>query len=164
MTRDSFWKNNPDLMMIRANELGRLVEHLDAEQRDGVWHEGTSVAVPVLLSLAVEIGLKAWYRREGNESPIKTHDLLELFDGLGENTRRRLEDKMPEVPGLVAGLPLHYPGIRNALLQNRDVFTEWRYAHEHDALFAETGVLKTALKAIVEAYFVEVPQGSVLGR
>ena len=57
MTRDSFWKNNPDLMMIRANELGRLVEHLDAEQRDGVWREGTSVAVPVLLSLAVEIGL-----------------------------------------------------------------------------------------------------------
>ena len=164
MTRDSFWKNNPDLMMIRANELRRLVEHLDAEQRDGVWHEGTSVAVPVLLSLAVEIGLKAWHRREGNESPVKTHDLLELFDGLGENTRRRLEDKMPEVPGPVAGLPPYYPGIRNALCQNRKLFLEWRYAHEHDALFAETGVLKTALKAIVEAYFVEVPQGRVPGR
>ena len=35
---------------------------------------------------------------------------------------------------------------------------EWRYAHEHDSLFAETGVLKTALAAIVEAYFVQVPQ------
>ena len=115
MTRDSFWKNNPDLMMIRANELRRLVEHLDAEQRDGVWREGTSVAVPVLLSLAVEIGLKAWHRREGNESPVKTHDLLELFDGLGEKTRRRLEDKMPEVPDPVAGLPPYYPGIRDAL-------------------------------------------------
>ena len=52
MTRDSFWKNNPLLMMTRAHELGRLVEHLDAEQRDGVWREGTSIAVPVLLSLA----------------------------------------------------------------------------------------------------------------
>ena len=71
MIRDSFWKNNPNLMMIRANELGRLVEHLDAEQRDGVWREGTSVAVPVLLSLAAEIGLEAWHRREGNESPLK---------------------------------------------------------------------------------------------
>ena len=130
MTRDSFWKNNPDLMMIRANELRRLVEHLDAEQRDGVWHEGTSVAVPVLLSLAVEIGLKAWHRREGNRPPVKSHDLLDLFDGLGENTQRRLEDKMPEVPGPVAGLPPYYPGIRNALLQNKDIFTEWRYAHE----------------------------------
>ena len=118
MTQDSFWKNNPELMMIRAKELGRLVEHLDAEQRDGVWHEGTSVAVPVLLSLAVEIGLKAWRRREGNRSPVKSHDLLELFDGLGENTRRRLEDKMPEVPGPVPELPI-YPGIRNALRQNK---------------------------------------------
>ena len=156
MTRDSFWKNNPDLMMIRANELGRLVEHLDAEQRDGVWREGTSVAVPVLLSLAVEIGLKAWHRKEGNRSPVKSHDLLELFDGLGENTKRRLEDKMPEVPGPMPEFPI-YPGIRNALRQNKDIFTEWRYAHEHDALFAETGVLKAALKAIVDAYFVEMP-------
>ena len=162
MTRESFWKNNPDLMMIRAKELGRLVEHLDSEQRDGVWREGTSVAVPVLLSLAVEIGLKAWHRREGNESPVKTHDLLKLFDGLGESTRKRLEDRMPEVPGPIPDWP-HYPGIRNAMRQSKDIFTEWRYAHEHDALFAETGVLKTALAAIVEAYFVEVPQRPVLG-
>ena len=156
MTRDSFWKNNPDLMMSRAHELGRLVEHLDAEQRDGVWREGTNLAVPVLLSLAVEIGLKAWHRKEGNESPVKTHDLLKLFDGLGENTQRRLEDKMPEVPGVIPEWPA-YPGIRNALRQNRDIFTKWRYAHEHDDLYAETGVLKTALKAIVDAYFVEMP-------
>ena len=143
-------------MMIQANELGRLVEHLDAEKRDGEWHEGTSVAVPVLLSLAVEIGLKAWHRREGNRSPVKSHDLLELFDGLGEKTRRRLEDKMPEIPGPVPEFP-NYPGIRNALRQNKDIFTEWRYAHEHDALYAETGVLKAALKAIVDVYFVEMP-------
>ena len=156
MTRDSFWKNNPLLMMTRANELGLLVEHLDAEQSDGVWREGTSIAVPVLLSLAVEIGLKAWHRSEGKETPFKTHDLLELFDSLGENTRRRLEDKMPEVPGPIPDWPI-YPGIRNALRQNKDIFTQWRYAHEHDALFAETGVLKAALKAIVDEYIVEMP-------
>ncbi len=163
MTEDSFWKNNPDLMMMRARELGRLVEHLDAERRDGAWREGTSVAVPVLLSLAVEIGLKAWHRREGNKSPVRTHDLLKLFDGLGEGTQKRLEDRMPEVAGPVPEWPI-YPGIRSALRQNKDIFTEWRYAHEHDALFAETGALKTALAAIVEAYFVEVPQRPVLGR
>ena len=144
--------------MIRANELGRLVEHLEAEQWEGVWREGTNVAVPILLSLAAEIGLKAWHRKEGKESPVKTHDLLELFDGLGENTQGRLEDKMPEVPGPVPELPI-YPGIRNALCRNKDIFTEWRYAHEHDALFAGTGVLKTALAAIVGAYFVQVPHG-----
>lgn len=156
MTRDSFWKNNPLLMMIRANELGRLVEHLEAEQRDGVWHEGTTIAVPVLLSLAVEIGLKAWHRSEGNEAPFKTHDLLELFDGLGEDTRRRLEGRMPEVPGPIPDWP-YYPSMRDALRQSKDVFTEWRYAHEHDALFAETGVLNAALKAIVDEFIVEMP-------
>ena len=156
MTRDSFWKNNPDLMMIRADQLGRLAEHLDAEHSGGRWHEGTSIAVPVLLSLAVEIGLKAWHRKEGNQTPIKSHDLLELFDGLGENTRRRLEDKMPEIPGPTPEWPV-YPGIRNALRQNKDIFTQWRYAHEHDAPFTETGVLEAALRAIVDAYFVKIP-------
>ena len=163
MSQDSFWKNNPDLMMTRAKELGRLVEHLDAERRDGAWREGTSVAVPVLLSLAVEIGLKAWHRSEGKRSHVKTHDLLVLFDGLGENTRKLLEDRMPEVAGPMPDWPI-YPGIRNALRQNNNVFTEWRYAHEHDALFAETGVLKAALAAIVEAYFVRGLRRPVLGR
>ena len=156
MTEDSFWKNNPDRMMIRACALGRLVEHLDAEVRDGTWREGTSVAVPVLLSLAVEIGLKAWHRREGRQAPIKGHDLVELFDSLGENTRRRLEDRMPKGPWPLPELSAH-PGIRNALCQNRNLFTKWRYAYEHDAVFAETGVLKRALNAIVEAYFVQIP-------
>ena len=154
MTREVVW--HPDLMMIRASELGRLVEHLEAGQRDGSSFEGTTVAAPILLSLAAEIGLKAWQCKERNGPPDKTHDLLQLLDGLGENARRRLEDKMPEVPSPVAGLPPIYPGIRNALSQNKNLFVEWRYAHEHHSLFAETGVLKTALTAIVEAYFVEV--------
>ena len=156
MTQDSPFKNNPLHMMCRANDLGLLVEHLEAEQRDGEWSRGTFVAVPVLLSLAAEIGLKAWCRIEGTPGP-KTHDLLKLFDGLGENTRRRLENRMPEFPNPVPGLPPAYPGIRDALRQNRDVFTEWRYAHEHDGLIAQTPVLQTALKAIVDELIVKMP-------
>ncbi len=156
MTQDSFWKNNPLLMMSRAHGLGQLAERLEAEQSDGEWCDGTFVAIPVLLSLAAEIGLKAWCRIEGTPGP-KTHDLLKLFDGLGENTRRRLENRMPEFPSPVPGLPPAYPGIKDALRQNRDVFTEWRYAHEHDGLIAETGVLKTALKAIVDKFIDEMP-------
>ena len=163
MTREVVW--HPDLMMIRANELRRLVEHLDdadmSGQSDGSRFEGTSVAVPILLSLAAEIGLKAWQCRERDGPLDQTHDLLNLFDALGENARTRLEQRMPEVPSPVAGLPPYYPGIRDALYQNKNLFVEWRYAHEHHSLFAETGVLKTALTAIVEAYFVEFPQGRV---
>ena len=36
------------------------------------------------------------------------------------------------------------------------------YAHEHESLYAETGVLKTALKAIVDAYD-EMPKGMAAG-
>ncbi len=155
MMQDRSWKNQPLFMMVRANELGRLVEHLEVEQRDGVWREGTNIAVPVLLALAAEIGLKAWHRSEGNKVP-KTHDLLDLFDTLGEKARRRLQDKMPEVPGEIPEFPV-YPGIRDALRQNKDIFTRWRYAYEHNSVTAETGVLRAALKAIVDAYIVEMP-------
>ena len=160
MTQEIVWR--PDMMMIRATELGRLAEHLEAEQRDGSRFGGTFVAVPILLSLATEISLKAWQCKERNGPPDKTHDLLELFDSLGENARRRLEQMMPEVPSPVPGLPPYYPGIRDALCQNKNMFVEWRYAHEYHSLFAETGVLKTALKAIVEAYFVEIPSAQRL--
>ena len=156
MTREVIW--NPDFMMIRARSLGRLVEHLhdDADgsgQKDGSRFEGTSVAVPILLSLAAEIALKAWQCKERNGPPDQTHDLLKLFDGLGDNARRRLEQRMPEVPNPVAGLPPIYPGMRNSLRQNKNLFVEWRYAHEHVSLIAETGFLKTALRAIVDAHF-----------
>ena len=90
MTQDSFWRSNPRDMIIRAHGLGQLAERLEAEQIDGAWNDGTFVAFPVLLALAAEIGLKAWYRIEGNPGP-KTHDLLKLFDGLGENTQTRLD-------------------------------------------------------------------------
>ena len=56
MTREVIW--NPDLMMIRASELGRLVEHLGAGQSDGSSFEGTTVAAPILLSIAAEIGFE----------------------------------------------------------------------------------------------------------
>ena len=114
MTREVIW--NPDLMMIRASELGRLVEHLGAGQSDGSSFEGTTVAAPILLSLAAEFGLKAWQCKERNGPTDKTHDLLKLFDGLGENARRRLEDNMPEIPSPVAGLPADLSGHKKRIV------------------------------------------------
>ncbi len=152
---------SPDFMMTEAGKLAWLVDCLSdtdlSGKTDGSRFAGTSTAIPVLLSLAAEIGLKAWQCRERNDRPDRTHDLLKLFDALEENTRRQLQDRMPEIPSPVEGLPPYYPGIRDALSQNRNVFVEWGNAHEYHSLFAETGVLTTALKAIVEAYFVKVP-------
>ena len=117
-------------------------------------------AAPILLSFADEIALKAWQFRERNGPSDKPHDLLELFDGWGDDARRRLEERMPEVPNPVAALPPVYPGIRNGLRQNRNLFVKWRYAHEHDSLWTETGILKKAPWAIVETYYEVPPQAS----
>ncbi|MDE0421610.1 MAG: hypothetical protein OXK76_12090 [Gammaproteobacteria bacterium] len=156
-----------DLMIRRARSLGRVAEEINengrkAGPRDGLLFEGTMLAEPVLLSLGAEIALKAWQCRERNGAPDQTHDLLMLFDGLGVESQKRLEEKMPEVGSGVRGLPPVYPGMRNALTRCRSVFVDWRYAHEHESLYAETGVLKTALQAIVDAYD-EMPQGMAAG-
>lgn len=155
MKNENWWL--ADLMIRRARSLGRVAEEINEKPEqggtgDGLLFEGTMLAEPVLLSLGAEIALKAWQCRERNGAPDQTHDLLRLFDGLGVESQKRLEEKMPEVGSGLRGLPPVYPGIRNALTRCRSVFVDWRYAHEHKSLYAETGVLKTALKAIVDAY------------
>lgn len=165
MEREKQW--HPELMIRRARSLVRVVEDIGERGKkggpgDGLLFEGNMLAETVLLSLGAEIALKAWQCRERNGAPDRTHDLAELFDGLGDESRARLEEKMPEVESPVHGLPPVYPGMRNALARCRSMFSEWRYAHEYQSLYAETGVLKTALKAIVEAY--DLPLGVRVSR
>ncbi len=147
----------PDLMIRRAESLRRVAEEISrggekAGPEDSLLFEGTMLAEPVLLSLAAEIALKAWQCRERSGAPDRDHDLVALFDGLGDESRKRLEEKMPEHESPLRGFPPVYPGMRNALTQCRSVFVEWRYAHEHQSVNAEVGILNTALKAIIQAY------------
>jgi len=165
MKHEQMW--HPELMIRRAKSLRRVAEEINKSGNkwgagDNSLLEGIILVGPVLLSFGAEIALKAWQCRERNGAPDQTHDLLKLFDGLGENAQKRLQGKMPEIESPVRGLPPIYPGMRNALTRCRNVFVEWRYAHEHESLDAETGVLNTALKAIVEAYD-DSPQGAAAG-
>ena len=119
---------DPNFMISRVKSLRRLVEELELNgsesgESDGLLLEGKILAAPILLSLATEIALKAWQCRERNGSPDQSHDLLKLFDGLREDAQRQLEEKMPEVPSRLPGLPPTYPGIRSALSLNKDVFS-----------------------------------------
>lgn len=144
-------------MMSRARAFRRVAEHLDDDGKapkpwDSRLTEGKFVAVPVLLALSTEIALKAWQCRERNGSPNQTHDQLKLFLGLGADAQRQLSEKMPEYPSPLPGFPPAYPGMKNALSSCRNIFAEWRYSHEVRHLRAETGVLKTALSAIIAAY------------
>ena len=164
MKHENSWLS--DLMIRRAISLSRVAEEIHRGEKkagqDALLFEGMMLAEPVLLSLGAEIALKAWQCRERNEAPDRTHDLLDLFDGLGDKSQKRLEEKIPEHGSPLRGFPPVYPGMRNALTQCRSVFVEWRYAHEHQSLSAEVGILKTALKAIIDAYD-DLPQTEAAG-
>lgn len=157
-----FW--HPEWMLHGAAKLGQVVERLDApEEGRTVQFDRSSIAIIVLLSLAIELALKAlqWNERDGRQ-PTRTHDLLMLFKGLKKDTRERIEANMPEIPGVLPELP-YRPGIRTALSRARNVFIDWRYPYEHPGLIVETDVLKTALKAILDVHPVHVVRGPTLG-
>ena len=160
--REIYW--HPAWMLREAATLGQVVERLDVREEGPTDRfDRSAIAVPVLLSLAIELALKAlqWNERDGRQ-PAHTHDLLMLFKGLKKDTRERIEATMPEVPGIHPDHPIR-PGIRTALFQARSVFVDWRYPYEHPGLFVATPVLKTALKAILDVHPVHVIRGPTLG-
>ena len=138
--------------------LQRLAERLETDRRNHSDLNTSTTAAPVLLALAAEIGLKAWQCRGRNgKAPDNTHDLVKLFDRLGDDARTLLEHAMPAHPDPMARFVPAYSGIRHALNVNRDLFIAWRYPYEHHGLIAETGALKIALAAIVDTYWKFVP-------
>ena len=58
---------------------------------------GRLLAVPYLLSLATETALKAWQCRELQKAPERTHNLLDLFHRLKQDTQEMLEARMRKV-------------------------------------------------------------------
>ena len=160
--REIFWP--PDLIMREAMALHRLAEHLETERRAHGGVNTSTTAAPMLLAFAAELALKAWQCRErGGQAPDRTHDLVKLFDGLGEDARALLERAMPAHPDFLAQLAPVHAGIRGALDVNSHLFETWRYPYEHRGLIAETGALKTALAAIVDTYWRFVPPNEPAG-
>ena len=152
-------------MIERAKGLQRVANELDrnktSPESDSLLFEGELIAVPILMALAMEIALKAWQCRERNGKPHRSHNLLELFDGLEEKTQARLEARMPDVldPYLGSRSPPVMPGLRKTLSYHSDAFERWRYVYEVRAAYFETPRFKEALTAVIEVY-EEVSQES----
>ena len=78
--------------MQRAKSLLFLVRELkettDIKKQDPLLYEGRIVTTPPLFALATELALKALYCQETKSNKVKvTHDLIKLFEQLGENTQ-----------------------------------------------------------------------------
>ena len=145
-----------DSMIWTAKSLQRVAKELERHgeppQSDPLLFSGKLLAVPVLLTLATEIALKAWQCRERKGKPDHGHDLLELFDGLGEATRTQLAAKFPEVPNPLPGFPPIRPGMRKTLCFHRKAFVHWRYLYEDPRGVFQTPALNEVIAAIIDAY------------
>ena len=155
---------NPDFMMDHARALLRAAQEMDRDSpspaSDPALFSGRLMAVPVLLSLATEIALKAWLCREG-KAPIRSHDLFCLFCGLEPATQKRLEAALPPIPGITPGIlsddpadpaTVHYQGLRGVLRFHRKAFEEWRYRYEDPWGTFATARLTEALAVIIDEY------------
>ncbi len=166
---------DPDFMMDHARALLRVAQELDkgnsspASDRDFFSSYGHAIAMPVLLSLATEIALKAWLCREG-KSPIRSHDLFRLFCGLEPATQKRLEEAVQPpspyrqyvlerlgIPTLLEGTEdpdaAHFQGLRDIFRIYSKAFEEWRYRYEDlEGMFATDRFIEI-LTIIIDEYF-----------
>ena len=146
-------------MIDHAKALQRAAKELSWEgsnESDSMLFLGMISAEPILLSLALEIALKAWQCREKG-APKPSHDLLQLFEGLEEATQKRLEAKMPPLLDPWLGWPIR-EGLRELLCSHRKAFIKWRYPYEADeegSIFKtfETAAVHQALTVLIDAYY-----------
>ena len=116
---------------------------------------------PILLSLSMELALKAWFVFDHDNPMVpRTHDLLRLFESLTPKSQEKLDTEFkrtvaPEHPNI---LWADY-GIRHVLFKHKDAFVQWRYVHERKHASFDQGVLEATLEmALTEfdkRYWVE---------
>lgn len=170
-SQDVKW--NAENMMDNARSLQRVAQDIEQNvtqslKSDLLLFSGRLLAVPILLSLAAEIALKALLCWEKNKTPVQSHDLLKLYQSLGENTRELLEARMRKVspnsiradqPGMQNLNPdlqemfsaKRYP-MRDVFCSHRDSHTHYRYLYENHQGRFEHGEINHALNVIVDVY------------
>ena len=158
-SEDLCW--DPYWMIWNAKSLQEVANHLDKgikSKSENSLFSGQFLAAPILMALATEIALKALQCQERKGSPMKTHDLLKLFEGLSENTRTRLEEGLPsrlDPVSLLLGVQEPCPpgaGMRKVLEFHRHSFEHWRYKHERARGLFYLSYLDEALTVIIDTY------------
>lgn len=110
---------------------------------------------PMLLALAMELALKAWFVFDYDDPKFaRSHNLIKLFERLKPESQERLdtEFKATVAPYHPNGFFIDY-GIRNILYQNQDAFTDWRYLHEAEkSLRFEQGGFVATLEMVLREF------------
>ena len=116
-------EKSPDNSAVRVS--GELsVRHRQPAARELMARMGTTMVAAMAAAFACEVGMKAILitRLDGAK---KTHDLLELYEALPSDSRKRLEADLPRMAGVLA--------------DSRHAFGKWRYFEQNvgaDAMLA----------------------------
>ena len=152
----------PYSMIENAKSLQRVAKELheksaESIESDSLLYEGQFLAGPILLSLAVEIALKAMLCQEQKKEPPPTHDLLKLFQQLEPGTQESLQAHMPGLTmlpvGLPEGAPYPHESLPELLWSHRDAHTHWRYIYERPSATYRSSEIDQALTVIINSYF-----------
>ena len=152
---------SPFNMIDHAISLQQVAIHLKEDKNkkpDSPLFKGVFLAVAVLMTLAVEIALKALQCQDGKEDIDRKHDLLELFQGLNEDTQARLKVRVPIIldeVSLKLGIQNINPvgaGIEKVLEYHRNTFADWRYIYEKRGDSCYVPELDKVFTAIIETY------------
>lgn len=113
---------------------------------------GAFFSYVMLRAFAAEVALKTLHYQVSGTSADRTHNLLNLFQGLDATTRNSLEQKYQRLRNEA----LHQSGpatIREVFDDHGDDFVDWRYFYEGSADMS-TGL--QGLELAVEALFEEI--------
>lgn len=108
----------------------------------------------MLLALAMELALKAWFVFD-YDSPetLRSHDLTKLFEKLKPESQEKLdlEFKASIAPYQPDWLHIDY-GIRDILHQHKDAFVDWRYLHEPKKTRFDLGGFESTLEMVLREF------------
>ena len=129
-------------------------ETLQNDRLDSREHFGVQ---PMLLALAMEFSLKAWFVFDYDKhKPDKVHDLAKLFVNLKDSTKQRLNSEFQKtVAPLHPSVSLMSNNIRDILSHHANAFIDWRYIYEEDrkkALLFETSVFVATLELFLDEF------------
>jgi len=137
------------LQRVEALDLNEYLEKED-------WDMSAHISIdPMLLGLAMELALKAWYVFDYDSKNVRGHNLLKLFEKLKPESQKQLDAEFRK-----SVAPMHPNffyvdyGIDKVLLHHEDAFIEWRYLHDRKktALCFEQSVFVATLKMLLTEF------------
>ncbi|MVA58535.1 hypothetical protein [Agrobacterium vitis] len=121
---------------------------------DAILHMKEMGVEPMLLALAMELALKAWFVFDFDDPKhSKSHDLSKLFGRLKSESQEKLDQEFkksvaPYHPNIFY---VDY-GIEHVLYQHKDVFVDWRYMHEPKSTMFERGAFEATLEMVLSEF------------